>query len=149
MVAVDIALDISANLRTALLAGEIDAAFLLGAVASPRPCCLPICDYPLAWVARPGPLTGPRALTLHDPAAWPSLTYARGTAPHAELTQLFSGPGLPPPRIFAGSSPASIVRMALDGIGIGVIAPAAIHRELAMGELELIQAEPAAQPLSF
>ena len=82
-------------------------------------------------------------------AAWPVLTYARGTAPHAELTELFSRPGLPLPRIFASSSLASIVRMALDGIGIGVIAPAAIQRELAAGELELIPAEPALQPLSF
>ena len=39
--------------------------------------------------------------------------------------------------------------MALDGIGIGVIAPAAIQRELAADALELIQAEPALQPLSF
>lgn len=149
LVAVDIAVDISANLRTALLAGETDAAFLLGPVASPRIRCLPLCDYPLAWVARPGLLPAPRPLMLHDLAAWPVLTYARGTAPHAELTELFSRPGLPPPRIFANSSLASIVRMALDGIGIGVIAPAAIQRELAAGELELIQAEPTLRPLSF
>ncbi len=149
LVAVDISVDISANLRTALLAGEIDAAFLLGVVASPRIRSLPLCDYPLAWVARPGLLPSPRPLTLQGLAAWPILTYARGTAPHAELTELFSRPGLPPPRIFASSSLASIVRMALDGIGIGVIAPAAVQRELTAGELELITAEPALQPLSF
>lgn len=148
-VAVDIAVDISANLRTALLAGEIDAAFLLGPVVSLRVRCLPLCDYPLAWVARPGLLPGPRPLTLHDLAGWPILTYARGTAPHAELTELFSRPGLPTPRIFSNSSLASIVRMALDGIGIGVIAPAAIQRELASGALEVVQAEPPLQPLSF
>jgi len=148
-VAVDIAVDISANLRTALLAGEIDAAFLLGPVASPRVRCLPLCDYPLAWVARPGLLPGPRPLTLQALAGWPILTYARGTAPHAELTALFSRPGLPTPRIFSNSSLASVVRMALDGIGVGVIAPAAIRRELAAGELEVVQAEPPLQPLSF
>lgn len=148
-VAVDIAVDISANLRTALLAGEIDAAFLLGPVVSPRVRCLPLCDYPLAWVARPGLLPGPRPLTLQALAGWPILTYARGTAPHAELTEMFSRPGLPTPRIFSNSSLASIVRMALDGIGIGVIAPAAIQRELAAGELKVVQAEPPLQPLSF
>ena len=148
-VAVDIAVDISGNLRAALLAGEIDAAFLLGPVASPRVRCLPLCEYPLAWVARPGLLPGARPLALRDLAAWPVLTYARGTAPHAELTRLLGGPGLPPPRVFSNSSLASIVRMALDGIGIGVIAPAAIRRELAAGELEVVQAEPAVQPLSF
>lgn len=148
-VTLDIAVDISASLRTALLAGEVDVAFLLGPTASPRVRSLPLCDYPLAWVARPGLLPGPRPLALAGLAAWPIITYARGTAPYAELSALFSRPGLPPPRIFSNSSLASIVRMALDGIGIGVIAPAAIKRELAAGELEVVQAEPALQPLSF
>lgn len=150
LVTVDIAVDISVNLRASLLAGEVDAAFLLGPVASPRVRCLPLCDYPLAWVARPGLLPDlPRPLPLQDLAGWPVLTYARGTAPHAELQELLSRPGLPPIRIFSNSSLASIVRMALDGIGIGVIAPAAIRRELAAGELQVIQTEPALQPLSF
>ena len=162
-VTLDIQVDISASLRASLLSGEVDAAFLLGPVASPRVRCLPLCDYPLAWVARPGLLPAARPLplqgaaqdpvqgmaSLRDVAAWPILTYARGTAPHAELLQLFSRPGLPPPRIFANSSLASIVRMALDGIGIGVIAPAAIRPELQAGKLEVVQAGPPLQPLSF
>jgi len=148
-VTLDIQVDISAGLRASLLAGEVDAAFLLGSVASARVRCLPLCDYPLAWVARPGLLPAARPLPLQDLAAWPILTYARGTAPHAELLQLFSRPGLPPPRIFANSSLASIVRMALDGIGIGVIAPAAIGPELRAGTLEVVQADPPLQPLSF
>lgn len=127
LVVVDIAADISANLRTALLAGKTDAAFLLTPVASPRIRCSPLCDYPLAWVARPGLLPAHRPLTLRGLAVWPVLTYARGTRPHAELTELFSRPSLPPPCIFANNSLASIVRMALDGIGIGEIAPAAIQ----------------------
>ena len=148
-VAVDIAVDISVNLRTALLGGEVDAAFLLGPVASPRVRCLPLCEYPLAWVARPGLLPAARPLALEDLALWPILTYARGTAPHGEVSELLSRPGLPSPRVFSNSSLASIVRMALDGIGVGVIAPAAIQRELAAGDLEVVQAEPALRPLSF
>ncbi len=149
MVAVDIAVDISSNLRVALLAGEADAAFLLGAVALPRVQCAPLCSYPLAWVARPGLLPPGRPLPLRDLAAWPVLTYARGTAPHAEAAALLSGPGLPPPRIFSNSSLAGIVRLALDGIGIGLIAPAAVARELASGALEVVQPESAVQPLRF
>ena len=147
--AVDIQVDISPSLRTFLLAGEIDAAFLLEAVAAPRVRSLALCEYPLAWVARPGLLRPGRPLSLHDLARWPIITYARGTAPHAELAGLFSQPGLPRPRLFANSSLASIVRMAIDGIGIGVIAPAAITRELAAGDLQVLDAEPALQPLAF
>ncbi len=146
---VDIQVDISTSLRASLLAGEVDAAFLLEAVAAPRVRSLALCEYPLAWVARPGLAPPGRMLRLRDLAEWPIITYARGTAPHAELAGLFNQPGLPPLRLFANSSLASIVRMALDGIGIGVIAPAAIARELAAGELQVLDAEPALQPLAF
>ena len=149
LVTVDIAVDISSSLRAALLAGEMDAAILLGPVLSPRLRTLPLCGYPLAWVARPGLLPGPRPVPLADLLAHPVLTYARGTAPHDGLAALCSRPGLPAARIFSNSSLASIVRMALDGIGVGLIAPAAIARELVAGDLEVIQDEPAVPPLVF
>ena len=41
------------------------------------------------------------------------------------------------------------MRLALDGIGIGLIAPAAVARESEAGVLEVVQAEPAVQPLRF
>ena len=148
-VTVDIAVDISSNLRAALLAGEIDAALLLGPVQSARLRTLPLCRYKLAWVARPGLLPLLRPLPMADLLAHPVLTYARGTIPNDGLAALCSQPGLPPARIFSNSSLASIVRMALDGIGVGLIAPAAIVRELAAGSLELVQDEPRIAPLAF
>lgn len=147
-VAVDISVDISTNLRAALLGGELDLALLLGPVAAPGVRDLPLCEYPLAWVARPDLCVGP---TLAELAAWPILTYARGTGPHEQLLALFgrAGPETGRPRVFANSSVSSIVRLVLDGIGIGLIAPAAIARELAAGELRVLEGAPALPPLVF
>ena len=115
----EITVDSSPNLRAALLAGELDVALLLGPVGEPRVCNEPLRDYALAWVASPGLALGAGRLGLAALACWPILSYARGTLPHAQLAQLFSRADLPPARIFASSSLAAILRMAVDGIGIG------------------------------
>ena len=86
-VALDVSVDISTNLRAALLGGELDVALLLGPVAAPGVRDLPLCEYPLAWVARPDMAVG---TTLAELAAWPILTYARGTGPHEQLLALFA-----------------------------------------------------------
>ena len=142
----DIVVDVSAALRAGLLAGEIDVALLLGPVAAPRVQDLPLCEHRLAWVARPAmALDGP--MDLAALARSPIITYARNTRPYQQVRELFGTRG-PAPRILANASLASIVRMVLDGIGVGVIAPAAIAAELAAGTLVVLDG-PALEPLRF
>lgn len=145
----DIQVDVSTGLRAGLLAAELDAALLLGPVAHPGIQDLPLCENPLAWVARPGlvpPGLTPEA-TLPTLAAWPILTYPRNTRPFHQVRDLLQPhPGA---RLFANSSIASIVRMMHDGIGIGVIAPAAIQAELHTGTLVILHDAPRLNPLRF
>lgn len=145
----EITVDISPNLQSALLAGELDLALLLGPVNEPRVCNEALCDYELAWVASPVLALGAGRLGLPDLARWPILSYARGTLPHAQLAQIFSRTDLPTARIFASSSLASILRMAVDGVGIGVLPRAMLDRDLADGRLRLLDVEPALPPLRF
>jgi DNA-binding transcriptional LysR family regulator len=77
------------------------------------------------------------------------LSYARGSLPHAQLSALFCRPDLPAVRIFASSSLASIVRMAVDGIGIGVLPGAVAQTDLAAGRLRLLTVAPELPPLRF
>ena len=143
----DIVVDVSVSLRAALLAGEIDVALLLGPVAAPRIQDLVLCEHPLAWVAHPDLAVGTEPLGLGALSRFPIITYARLTAPYQQVRELFAG--LPAPRIFANASLASIVRMVLDGIGIGVIAPAAIRGELDRGALRILAVEAVLAPLRF
>ena len=144
---VDIAVDVSPNLRAALLAGEIELALLMGPVAAPGVHDLALRAEPLAWVAHPDLPLGPAPLDLAALARWPIITYARNTRPHQQLRDLFAGHK--PPRIFANASLSSTVRMVLDRIGIGLVAPAAIQAELARGDLVLLDAAPGLDPLVF
>ena len=147
----DIVVEISAALRAGLLAGEIDVALLLGPVVAAGVRDLPLDEHPLGWIARPGLLPAGR-LGLEALSRHPIITYARQTAPYQQVRERFRGGvgvGGAAPRIFANASLASIVRMVLDGIGIGVIAPSTTRAELESGALVLLDADPVLAPLRF
>lgn len=145
----EITVDTSPNMREALLAGEIDLALMLGPLNAPRVQNVPLVAYELVWAASPDLPVGEGALGLADLARFPILSYARGTAPHAELAELFARPDLPSPRIFANASLSSMARMALDGIGIGALPRAVVAREIAAGTLRVLDAAPVPAPLAF
>lgn len=145
----EITVDISPSLQTMLLTGEIDVAMMLGPASDPRIRNVLLIDYEMAWVASPSLTAATNPLTLADLARHPILSYARGTLPHAQLTALFARPELPAVRIFSSSSLASIVSMAIDGIGIGVVPRAVAKDEIATGRLRLLDVEPALPLLRF
>jgi DNA-binding transcriptional LysR family regulator len=145
----EITVDISPTLQAMLLTGELDVALLLGPVNEPRVRNVVLADYPIAWVASPDLKLGDLTLGLAELAGWPILSYARGTLPHTQLSALFSRPDLPAVRIFASSSLASIVRMAVEGIGIGVVPLAVVRADLAAGRLRPLKVEPVLPPLRF
>jgi DNA-binding transcriptional LysR family regulator len=65
------------------------------------------------------------------------------------LLRLFNAPGVGRPRIYSSSSLSTIVRMALDGIGISVIPPVAIRDELADGRLRIVPTQNRMPDLSY
>ena len=144
---VDIVVDVSTSLRAMLLGGEIDLAFLLGPVAAPGIHDLFLCEHGLAWVAAPSLPLGPEPLDIAALARVPVITYARNTLPFQRVRALFAGG--PAPRVFANASLASIVRMVLDGIGVGVIAAAAIRAELDAGHLREVRTTAVLEPMRF
>jgi len=127
-ITLEIAVDVSSNLRDALLAGELDVALLLGPVSAAKIKNLALCSYPMAWIASPDLPIAPGPLSLTD---------------------LFARVELPRPRFFANSSLASIVRMTLDGIGISAIPPAVIAEQLAAGRLRILDCATGLAPLVF
>lgn len=145
----EIIVDTSPNLQAALLAGELDVALILGPVNEPRVQNISLRDYHLVWVASPRLDFGPEPLGLDELVRWPILSYARGTLPHVWITGLFNRWELPPVRIFANSSLSSIVRLAVEGIGIGVLPVEVMERELTEGQLRRLQVAPVLPPLRF
>lgn len=145
----EIEVDITSNLRTRLLAQEIELALLMGPVSSSTVRNRLLCDYPIGFLASPALGLGDRMLTVQDLARHPIITFPRKTQPYEIVRSLFNRPELPPIRLHASASLATVIHMAIEGLGIAVIPTAIVQNELADGRLQLLNTDVEMQPLTF
>ncbi len=145
----EVEVDITHNLRARLLAQEIDLAFLLGPLRAPTVCNRMLCEYPNAFVASPALELGPRTLSAHDLAKFPIITFPRKTQPYELIRSLFNRPDLPSVRLHASASLATVIHMAIEGLGIAVIPTAIVENEIADGRLQLLKTNIAIPSLTF
>ena len=144
----EIEVDISPNLRERLLAKDINLAFLLGPLSDPNVLSRPLCSFPLAFVAGTAIDFGGKPATLEEIATHPIITFSRNTQPHIIVRELFARAGLHP-TIHASASLATVVRMALDGIGIALIPPAILANVMADGRLRPLRTSVELPDLDF
>ena len=136
-----IEVDSTPNLRRALIAHDLDIAFLLGPVNEPRIASAPLCSYSVAWLASPRLGLPERQLSLTELADWPIITSPPHT-PHGRwIHELFVHAKLPTAGIYSSSSIATTVRMACDGIGIAAVPDVFVQRELEAGGLVVLDTE--------
>ena len=134
----EIEVDISTHLRERLLVQEIDLAFMVGPISEPAIVNTPLCDYPMAFVASPSLGLHKGETALDTIAQRPILTFARDTQPYVGVSELFADPRHSRPRIYASSSLATLVRMALDGIGVAAIPPVIVESEIKSRQLAIV-----------
>src|SRR6267143_7307778 len=145
----EIEVDITSNLTTRLLAQEIELAFLLGPLTAPTISNRVLCDYPVGFLASPSLGLSERRLTVHDLAKFPLITFPRKTQPYEIVRAMFNRPDLPPIRLHASASLATVIHMAIEGLGIAVIPTAIVENELADGRLQLLSTDLKISPLTF
>ena len=141
----EIEVDTTHVLRSHLMSRQIDLAFLMGPVLEARVENLPLCTYPLAWVASPTLDLGPEPLTLERIGKLPIITYPSNSAPYRFVRDMLTRAGVSAPRMYGSASMSMVVRMTQDAIGTSVIAPVFLGKELARGELRILRVE--ADPL--
>src|SRR5712691_6128357 len=145
----EIEVDITPNLSARLLAQEIELAFVLGPLSVSSVRNRPLCDYPIGFLASPSLGLGNGPLTVHDLAKFPIITFPRKTQPYEAVRALFNRPDLPPIRLHASASLATVIHMAIEGLGIAVIPTAIVENELADGRLQLLSTDLDIPPLTF
>jgi DNA-binding transcriptional LysR family regulator len=145
----EIEVDITSNLRNRLLAQEIELAFVLGPLTAPMVNNRPLCDYSVGFLASPSLGLGKQALTLHDLAKFPIITFSRRTQPYEIVRSLFNRPDLPPIRLHASASLATVIHMAIEGLGIALIPTAIVESDMADGRLQLLSTNLQLAPLTF
>jgi DNA-binding transcriptional LysR family regulator len=145
----EIEVDITPNLSARLLAQEIELAFLIGPLSASNVHNRVLCDYPVGFLASPALGLGNGPLTVHELAKFPIITFPRKTQPYEIVRSLFNRPDLPPIRLHASASLATVIHMAIEGLGIAVIPIAIIENELADGRLQLLSTDLKISPLTF
>lgn len=146
--AVEIEVDVSPSLRQRVLAQEIDLAFLIGPLTATTVRNMNLSTFRLGFFASPSLRLGRKA-QLAQIAEHPVITFSRGTQPYENLRELFQSPALPPVTLNASASLATVVRLAVEGLGVAVIPPAIIADQLARGSLVEIEVDVTLPPLSF
>lgn len=142
---IELTVDTSLNLSEKLIKRELDIAFLMGPLINSDLESKFLCRYPLSWVASPNLVATDSPLSLSDLAQYQIITYPRQTRPYSELQTMFNLVDLPMVKINGLSSMATIIRMAVDAIGVGTLPEAGIKKELGSGELIKLKAK---QPLT-
>jgi DNA-binding transcriptional LysR family regulator len=145
----EIEVDITPNLTARLLAQEIELAFLLGPLSASGVRNRVLCDYPVGVLASPSLGLGKGRLKVQDLAKFPIITFPRKSQPYEIVRSLFNRPDLPPIRLHASASLATVIHMAVEGLGVAVIPTSIVENELADGRLQLLSTELKIPPLTF
>lgn len=138
---IEIEVDTSNVLRNQLMSRHIDLAFMMGPNDDPRLDSLPLCDYPLAWVCSPRLRLGKPPVPLSVIAKHPVITYSSASQPYRFLRAMFQKNVPTPPRMYGSASLSIIANMTRDAIGVAVIAPVILNKELSEGSLRLLKVE--------
>lgn len=149
LLALEIEVDISPNLHERLRAQEIDLGFLLGQVTAPNALSMPLMTYPLAFISSPDISWPRRPARIEEIARFPIVTFSRNTQPYAAVAALFNGPRSPQTRLHASASLATVVRMTVEKLGVAVIPPAIVAKEIERGELRIVRSEAQLPDLEF
>jgi DNA-binding transcriptional LysR family regulator len=128
---------------------EIELALALGPIATSGVRNRVLCDYPIGFLASPSLGLPPGMLKAKDLAKFPIITFPRRTQPYETVRSLFNRPDLPPIRLHASASLATVIHMALEGLGIAVIPTSIVENELADGRLRQLSTDLKITPLTF
>lgn len=109
---VDLTVDISGNLRDALVERRLDLVFLMGPISEFSVKNVPLPQFDLHWY---------RAAHLGevDLGEVPVISYASKTRPHRELTSVLADRVGPKMRVFTSASISASLRMIAAGIAVG------------------------------
>lgn len=119
---VELTVDVSINLRDALLNRALDLALLMGPISDYTVTNLDLPDFALSWYIAERHREACRNLGPQELfSTFPIVTYARNTRPFREIkTRMLELYGFEP-RMFPSASLAACMHMVRNGIGIGTL----------------------------
>ena len=145
---VELTVDLSRNLDTALRSNQLDLTIQTAPFASVATGQVTLAQRPYIWVAAPHIAKALRGrVTVADLLAHGVLTHAKHTQAFTELAQHAADQSLATTRVVSSSSLASCVQMAADGMGVTLLPHALVEDQLAAGRLMTVDVDWVPTPL--
>ncbi len=145
----DLTVDMTDNLRNALVAREIDLAFLMGPVAEASITNVELCQYEMVFSAVPKIAQKRSVWQVSDLAQESILTFAKSTRPSRQLRELLSPHASGDVSMTTSSSLGALTRLAASGYGICAAPKAIVQTELDRGVLLELKTDFDLPPISF
>ncbi|WP_299376524.1 LysR family transcriptional regulator [uncultured Tateyamaria sp.] len=139
---VDLTVDISLNLRTAILERRLDLAFLMGPVSDYSVSNVDLPRFDLHWYKS-------RQLGAVDLSDIPIISYSSQTRPYRELTSELAQRVGPKSRVFSSASLSASLKMIASGIAVGPYPRVLAVPHLEAGEVEEFDPGFVPPPLEF
>ncbi len=131
----DLSVDATGNLRNALVAREIDLAFLMGPISEVSITNLEICSYDMIFAASRELAAQKSQWSLADIAQKSVLTFSNNTKPNRQIRELLNRAASAPVNMTTSTSLGALIRLAINGFGICAMPKAVISSELEAGLL--------------
>jgi DNA-binding transcriptional LysR family regulator len=135
---VELEVDLTVNLLALLRDHKIDIAFLVGPVPGPDLASEMLWSVPLAWMAHPSIALPEGPLDAACLAHLPIISHTRGSHHHLMIERWFREQGQSPKRISSCNSLAILIRLVTSQLGLSVLAPTTVKKELAERQLRIV-----------
>lgn len=145
----DLTVDSTDNLRNALVARELDIAFLMGPVAEVSITNNALCEFDMVFAAVPELAGQHERWLLKDVAAQTVLTFALNTKPSRNIREMLLPYAQGALDMTTSSSLGALIRLALSGYGVCAMPRAVISTELEAGQLAVLKTDFVLPPISF
>lgn len=146
---IELTVDVTANMRNELINRSLDLAFLMGPISEFSIQNINLCSYPLVWVCSHDLDLPEGIVPISQILSKTVMTYARNTRPFSEVQALSKEEDVDIARLFPSTSLAACKRMALDGLGVGMLPWELVSEEIESGQLREIKSTWQASDLAF
>jgi DNA-binding transcriptional LysR family regulator len=144
----EIEVDSSPRLHDRLATNDLDLALLLSRQGRSDTTEQALSSFPLAFIASTKIKFEKKIVPLREIASWPIITFSRDSRPYIILRELLEKHDLRT-TIHASTSLATVMRMALDGMGVAVFQPAALSDAATRSRLRILKTDVALPHLHF
>ncbi|EFH10635.1 LysR family transcriptional regulator [Teichococcus cervicalis] len=135
--------DLSRTLHERLAEGSIDLIIVPEGLAEAEMAVLPLARVRNAWMARPGLVTQPGPLAMHELASHPILIQGRGSGSGLFFEKWFRAEGIALRRTLATDSLMAMVGLTVAGLGVSYLPRECFEPLVRAGKLAVIETRPA------